>query len=303
MEMDEGIITRALQKAGQEPLTKDDIEKNSTRYRAIKAFYLSTIEETLTTTEWTSQKKRKRLEQADIENFTTYNYVYKLPIDCAKAEELQDKGEFIIEARYLYTNSPEAVLMYVSNHKHNFYHFEVDSDGNLYAVNEKDGDDTKHFELIEKTVYEKDENGKDKTDENGKKIIKYHIGDLLAIEELEADSAGEVAEIPEDERIFKGEKKADKSLDVKYASPYTDEYQADYNAITDDPLLSQYIETRLASKIALKITGDRNLYQLLYNEAQMVEARAVDVTLIHSKSRRQGKQWWTERLGLADMTF
>ena len=183
--------------------------------------------------------------------------------------------------------------MYVSNHKHNFYHFEIDADGNLYAVNEKDGDITKHFELVKETVYEKNEDGTDKTDESGKKIVKYHIGDLLAIEEAETEPT-------EETRLFKGEKNADSSIAVKYASPYIDEYKADYNAITDDPLLCEYIETRLASKIALKITGDKGLYQTLYNEAQLIEAKAVNTTLIHSKSRRQGVDWWTDRLGLND---
>lgn len=293
MEMDDGIVTRALMKAGQEPLNDQDKEKNSTRYRAIKQFYLATIEETLVTTEWTSQKTRKKLNKADIENFSNYDYVYSLPVDCAKAEELLDKEEYIIEGRFLYTNSANAVLMYVSNHKHNFYHFEIDADGNLYAVNEKDRDITKHFELVKETVYEKNEDGTDKTDESGKKIVKYHIGDLLAIEEAETEPS-------EETRLFKGEKNADASIAVKYASPYIDEYKADYNAITDDPLLCEYIETRLASKIALKITGDKGLYQTLYNEAQLIEAKAVNTTLIHSKSRRQGVDWWTDRLGLND---
>ena len=295
MEMDDGIVTRALMKAGQEPLTEQEKvkDKESTRYRAIKQFYLSTIEETLVTTEWTSQKTRKKLLKADIENFSNYDYVYSLPVDCAKAEELLDKEEFIIEGRFLYTNSADAVLMYVSNHKHNFYHFEIDAEGNLYAVNEKEGDITKHFELITKTVYEKNANGTDKTDANGAKIVKYNIGDLLAIEEADTEPTAE-------NRLFKGEKNADGSIAIKYASPYEDEYKADYNSITDDPLLCEYIETRLASKIALKITGNMQLYQTLYNEAQMIEAKAVNTTLIHAKSRRQGVDWWTDRLGLND---
>ena len=77
------------------------------------------------------------------------------------------------------------------------------------------------------------------------------------------------------------------------------EYRSDINDIADDPLLSEYIETRLASKIALKITGNMQLYQTLYNEAQMAEARAVETTLRHAKSRRNGKEYWAERLGLS----
>ena len=285
MEMDEGIVTRALMKAGQEPFTDEDKEKNSTRYRAIKGFYLSTIEETLVTTEWTSQKTRKKLSRAEIENYSRYKNVYVLPVDCAKAEELLDKQEFIIEGRFLYTDSEDAVLMYVSNHKHNFYHFEIDEDGNLWAVNEKDGDITKHFKLVS-TTKEREYNATTKQ-------YKYEIGDLLALEEADSEPT-------EADRLFKGENRADGSIAIKYASPYEDEYQADYNNITDDPLLAQYIETRLASKIALKITGNMQLYQGLYNEALIIEAKAVEVTLIHSKSRRQGVDWWSDRLGLGE---
>lgn len=294
MEIDKGIVTRALQKAGQEPLTDEEIEKNSTRYRAITSFYLSTIEETLSTTEWTSQKTRKRLSRAEIENFSNYDYVYSLPIDCAKAEELLSKEEFIIEGRFLYTNSADAVLMYVSNHRHNFFHFELDAEGNLYAVNEKDGDNTKHFEL----------------DENGDLYAIDIVDDEFEKEISDTDDEGRETGtthkeiiLPEDyERDFKAEKNSVKGgIDISYKCNEDGEFRADYNNITDDPLLTQYIETRLASKIALKITGDKGLYQTLYNEAQMAEARAVDVTLIHSKSRRNGNEYWTERLGLSDI--
>ncbi len=117
MNINKDIVNRALEAAGQERLTDEDIEKNSSRWRLIKDNYLSVILTTLAKTTWTSQLKREKLKEAEASNFTGYDYVYLLPVDCAKPEELQDEAEFNVEGKYLYTNSPMAVLLYVSNGK------------------------------------------------------------------------------------------------------------------------------------------------------------------------------------------
>lgn len=109
------IVNRALEAAGQERLNDDDIIKNSTRWRLIKDNYLAVILTTLNNTAWASQIRRKRLEEAEIENLSDYAVVYYLPHDCAKPEALNDNGEYIVEGRYLYTNSPCNILQYVSN--------------------------------------------------------------------------------------------------------------------------------------------------------------------------------------------
>ncbi len=205
MNIDKSIVARALAKAGQEPLNDDDIKKNSARWRVIKEFYLSTILETLSQTEWTSQKKRKiLLRNFDDENLTDYNYCYFLPEDCAKPEELKSEEEFMIEGNLLYTNDANAILMFISNGKRIF------------------------------------------TDED---------------------------EIP-------------------------DEDYPEYDRLKADPLLNEYIETRLASKIVLKITGDMNLYGMLYNESLLKEQKAVEATRIHAHSKLQGDTWWADEIGL-----
>lgn len=117
MNINKDIVNRALEAAGQERLSDEDIEKNSSRWRLIKDNYLSVILTTLAKTTWTSQLKREKLKEAEASNFTGYDYVYLLPVDCAKPEELQDEAEFNVEGKYLYTNSPMAVLLYVSNGK------------------------------------------------------------------------------------------------------------------------------------------------------------------------------------------
>ena len=82
---------------------------------------------------------------------------------------------------------------------------------------------------------------------------------------------------------------------------YYVEKEEDYPGYTDldfDPLLSEYIETKLASKIVLKITGDTQLYQLLYSEAQLMENRAVKASMAHSHNKETGDVWWADELGL-----
>lgn len=77
-----------------------------------------------------------------------------------------------------------------------------------------------------------------------------------------------------------------------------DEDYPGYKQLVFDPLLSEYIETKLASKIVLKITGDNGLYQLLYSEAQLMENRAIKSSMAHSRNKEIGDSWWADELGL-----
>lgn len=223
MNINLGIANRALEKAGQEALTSQDIEKDSSVWRLIKSFYLSTLLETLANTPWTSQKKRKVLNYSEQDNYSEYDYVYDLPIDCAKPEEIQNNDVFIVEGDLLYTNTENAVLLYISN---------------------------------------------------GKKEIEE--------EKPEEDSTYDMTEtLPEEE-----------PEQIK-----EDDYP-EYEELKLDPLLSEYVETRLASKIALKLTDDRQLYQLLFNESSLIEQKAIKMTLEHAHSKQNGNKWWDEQLGL-----
>ena len=112
------LINRAMMRAGQETITEEDIKDETTKWRTIKAFYLSTILAVISSADWTSLKKRKVLEEdEDSDNLSGYNYKYILPVDCAKAIEIDDNGVYIIEGNYLYTNTASAKLLYVSNGK------------------------------------------------------------------------------------------------------------------------------------------------------------------------------------------
>lgn len=200
------IVNRALNKIGEEPILEEEKkEKTSTRIRLVYDFYLSTILETLHNTAWTSQIKRTKLICAEVENLTDYENVYILPIDCAKPIALKDNSEYKVEGNFLYTNSEENILIYVSNSK------------KIPGVNDE------------------------------------------------------------------------KNIEEDYS---------EYNEMNFDPLLSEYIETKLAAKMALKITGDNSIYQLLYQEAAIIENRAIKASMAHGASKDKGNRYWSNILGL-----
>lgn len=203
MNIDIELLNRAFEKAGEEALTQSDIDNESTRYKTAKSYYLPTILETLSNTEWTCQKKRAKLEYSEDDNLTDYAYSYVLPCDCAKPERIDNDDEFIVEADVLYTNTAEATLMYISNGK----------------IEDED-------DYLEEDDY------------------------------------------PE------------------------------YRQLKFSPLLSEYLETRIAAKIVFKITGKSDLYQLLYSEALLMEKRASAASFTHGKSRENGEPWWGDQLGL-----
>ena len=270
MNIDRGIVNRALEAAGQERLNDQDIENDSARWRLIKDNYLNVILTTLNNTAWASCIRRAKLISASIEpkeeihdgirykvledcyfenhlyhkdeyayfpegkelpaffeldpveseeetqeepkkdlieNLSSYRYVYFLPEDCAKPEALNDNAEYVIEGRYLYTNSECNILQYVTNGKR-----------------------------------------------------------------------------PEDTEITEEEQEED---------------YPEYNEIKFDPALSEYIELLLAAKIALKITGDPNTYGLLYNNAMIIENNARKANLEHAHSKERGEEWWGDRIGLS----
>ena len=117
MNRDRNIISRALQRAGQEALTDEDITAETVKWRTCRDFYLPVLLSTLSETEWTCLKVRAALALAPGENFSPYLYAYTLPADCAKPIEVQRNDEFIIEGNTLYTDRADAVLLYITNGK------------------------------------------------------------------------------------------------------------------------------------------------------------------------------------------
>lgn len=116
MNIDKGIASRAFCKVGEEPINETEWAEVSGRVRTLKDFYLAVVLESLASYDWTSCLRRKALElEPEEQNLTNFSYIYKLPSDCAKCKGLADNGDYITEGEYLYTDSANAVLIYVTS--------------------------------------------------------------------------------------------------------------------------------------------------------------------------------------------
>ena len=71
-----------------------------------------------------------------------------------------------------------------------------------------------------------------------------------------------------------------------------------YDGLIPDPLFEEYIATRLAAELALKMSGEVQLYQLLYSEAAIMERRAAQLSIAHAHNKDKGNPYWGDVLGL-----
>lgn len=196
MNIDRQLANRALSAVGEPQLHETDTTSKS--FLLVKKFYLPTMLESLEMVPWTSGKKRKKLEKDLSENYTDYSGAFKLPIDCGKIIELKDKSYYIVEGKTLYTDSSDAVLLYITN-------------GKLPKEKEKPYDDFPDYDP------------------------------------------------PEYEAMF---------------------YQA--------------FELRLASKLALELSGKPQLHTMLLQEAAMIEEAAYRNTKTLSAGKKKGNSWWID---------
>jgi len=116
MNMDRGIVNRALMSTGDWVLTDQDIADKNTNFQMCKLFYLQTFLEALSEVSWTGGRKRTKLVRTGLPHLPNqYAYTYDLPYDCAKPIELQNEEYFVVEGRFLFTDQADAELLYVSN--------------------------------------------------------------------------------------------------------------------------------------------------------------------------------------------
>lgn len=245
MNIDKNIVARAFAKAGEEPITESEWEEGtSNRVRVVKDFYHATILQTLSSYDWTSQKKRARLEVIDIdteENLTTYDFMYALPADCAKVVGLVGNDSYIVEGGFIYTDTADAVLIYITNYFTGKRKYEKVSDP-------VEADLSKYYYLDE-DVYVKAESW---------------------------DSEQTYYTLIEEDYNFYDEPKF-------------------------DPQLSAYIECDLAASVVLKLTGDTQKYQMLFNEAQIIANNAQKKSAEMARNKTKGNRWWIEELGLGEV--
>ena len=80
------------------------------------------------------------------------------------------------------------------------------------------------------------------------------------------------------------------------AEPEEQEDIPGYDNVPYDPNFWEYVETRLASKIVLKITGEMNLYNMLMGEASLIESAAAKASKASGKSKPNGQTYWTDEI-------
>nr|DAR99391.1 MAG TPA: tail tubular protein [Bacteriophage sp.] len=66
----------------------------------------------------------------------------------------------------------------------------------------------------------------------------------------------------------------------------------EYKKIEYEAMFYQAFELRLASKIALELSGKEKLHQMLLQEAAVIEEAAYRNTKTLSAGRKSGKEWW-----------
>ncbi|MDR2746740.1 MAG: hypothetical protein LBB77_04765 [Treponema sp.] len=119
MNMNRGLVNRAILTVGQMPLTDEDVQDKTTAYQTYWQYYLATFLEALSEAEWSGGRKREELVRTGrpVLKDMRFAYAYDIPFDCAKPIELQNNEYFVVEDRILYTDVFRPQLLYVSNGK------------------------------------------------------------------------------------------------------------------------------------------------------------------------------------------
>ena len=249
------IVNRALTRLGEEAITEKDKEEQTLKWKLCKGFYLQTILESLATTPWTSSQKHAILEKIEDDNYTEYQYAYKLPLDCAKPIQLKNNEYYIVIGDVLYTDQEDAILRYVSN-----------------------------FKKIEQEKLPEEDNIESLNDE----IIDDEINPELPGEENPELPGEENPELPGEENPeLPGEENPELPGEENPEEDYPD-----YNEIVGDVRFWEYIELRLASKLALKFSGEMSLYSTLFNEAKVIEQEAITASKNLGFAKKNGNDWW-----------
>ena len=117
MDYDKEIMSRALQRAGQDELLDEDVTEKTAKYRAARDFYFPTLMLLLSEADWTELKKRSKLEAWEGENLSDYQYAYNIPGDMSRAISIDGGDAYEIEGQVLYTDVSDATLLYIRNGK------------------------------------------------------------------------------------------------------------------------------------------------------------------------------------------
>jgi hypothetical protein len=274
MNMDIGIVNRALLSIGQYILTDEDIRRKNANYQEIRQYYMQSFLEALSELEWVGGRKRIKLmlSRRPLLKNKEYAFVYDLPFDCARPIELQDNAPFIIEDRLLYANISKAELLYVSNGKI-LRPVAVISCGRPGDVHD--------MEYISAGGPE---------DESDLVIRGGVPQDFLWF----GPQPGPNAHYPNG-HVPEGWDGVT-PLPLPPDPESTEDYP-DYLALQYEPKFYEYIEKTLAARLAMKVSAQPNLHVQLMQEAMLIKQEAIYTSRSHRASKVEPNAWWTEGMG------
>jgi hypothetical protein len=275
MNIDLDLVNRALLDVGQSPLTDQDAIDKNTNYRLCREYYLNAFLEALSEVEWTGGRKRVRLVRTGRPVLKDYRYAfaYDMPFDCAKPVELQDNEFFIVEDRIIYTDVPNAELLYVS-------------DGKILrtvrVVSAGRPGDIPKMEYLSA--------GPPGT----RPLVTFRAGrpkDFLWFGPQEYPGAP----YP-DGHVPPGWNKAAGIPVPLPEDPDSAEDYPDYLALGYEPKFYEYIERGLAAKLSMKLSDQPALHVQMLQEALLIKQEAVRASRSRAAAKIKPVKWWTEEL-------
>jgi hypothetical protein len=117
--INEDLANRIFLNIGEEILSQGDRTQGTLKWRVLKQYYLSTMLAELAANPWVGARIRKLLvkEATTYTNYSPYQFIYKLPLDCARPLEIQGNYFYVIEDNRLLTDRDNAALLYIANGK------------------------------------------------------------------------------------------------------------------------------------------------------------------------------------------
>jgi hypothetical protein len=275
--MDTGLVNRALLNVGQYPLAGEDLKEKNATYVLCRNYYIGAFLEALSEAEWTGGRKREKLMPTGRPALANRGYrrAYDLPFDCAKPVELQDNAFFEIEGRLLYTDAGGAELLYVSSGKI------LPPDAAVSA-------------------------GKPGS-EPGPGMEYLSAGEIGSVPEAILRAGG-----PKDFLWFgpQGYPGApwpsgrvpggwDEAAGIPLPLPEDggkDEDFPGYRLLSYEPKFYEYVEKSLSAKFAMKLSDQPGLHIQLLQEALLVKREAANASMSLRAAKRGGSRWWAEEL-------
>jgi hypothetical protein len=262
MNMDIGLVNRALQNIGNAPLSTADKTAGNSAWVTAKAYYLETMLEALSAVEWTSAKRRRILmpSKKPFKTNSAFAHAFDMPLDCAKPISLEEGAYFVVESDLLYTDAETAALLYITNGKR-LIDQEIVTGGPLYASGTtggaKRGPKAPYF------------SGGD-----ARRRARYEAGDNILVGKKHPT----VPPIP---------------------TPLSwDEDFPEYQALGLDPQFFVYWEKMLSAKYAMKVTDKPELHTAFLQEAAMIGQGASQASIAQGAAKIKPPALWADALGL-----